>query len=99
MGQSFSETHGYTPKYYASPLRQYNPEQEGFKFSSSKDRLKGEVFTVIRTLQECMLNEQQLNSVFELNYTAQANPTEQHKQEFLTRYKLICQTIRDNYKQ
>ena len=44
---------GFSPEYYLSSLRKFSNEENLYEFDTNLDRLKGEIFTIFRTFQEC----------------------------------------------
>ena len=55
MGTHFSEIKACTKEYYNNPMRKFKDKQ--FEFSNKQERLKGEIFTIVRTVQECLLQK------------------------------------------
>ena len=48
---------GFSPEYYLSSLRKFSNEENLYEFDTNLDRLKGEIFTIFRTFQECGLTK------------------------------------------
>ena len=57
MGYDYNEFTTGTAEYYNYFGRPMIPFEENTKFKSKEERLRGELFTVARTIQYCMIND------------------------------------------
>ena len=92
----YSELKGCSEDYYFSLARNTNINDQSYHFQNSEDRLKGEIFTILRTVQECMLTQKQFKSHFTL-FLDLTQSQDKLREQATQKYKQIIESIRNNY--